>query len=411
MIPLDELRTVVRATVLKQGVRAATLERWSHALVFAYDEAYLGGRGAPVATTLPLSEEPVVTHAAGALPPFFAGLLPEGRRLAALRRAVKTSADDELTLLLAVGGDAVGDVQVLPEGHEPAEVEPRLTVSDWAAVRFADVVADSVGGRGGPPPTVDRVALPGVQDKVSAGMINVPVAHGAGRYFLKLNPPDFPHLVANEAFFLEAARRSGLETADARVVHDADGAEGLLVRRFDRVDDGAGGTRALAQEDACQVLGRYPADKYRLTTEEVVAGLAGVCPAAPVAALTLIRQVAFAYLIGNGDAHAKNFSVRRLSGGEWRVTPLYDTPTSRVYGDMTMALSLNGRTREDIGRADFLALGEATGVRPRAVERALDELCDKAELWMDDLETLPFDHPRIHKLRRAVEYRRKRLGG
>jgi len=37
---------------------------------------------------------------AGALPSYFSGLLPEGRRLGALRRAVKTSADDELSLLL-----------------------------------------------------------------------------------------------------------------------------------------------------------------------------------------------------------------------------------------------------------------------------------------------------------------------
>ena len=45
----------------------------------------------------------------GGLPPFFAGLLPEGHRLAVLRRDVETSADDELTLLLAVGADAPGD--------------------------------------------------------------------------------------------------------------------------------------------------------------------------------------------------------------------------------------------------------------------------------------------------------------
>ncbi len=58
----------------------------------------------------------MVTHAAGALPPFFSGLLPAGRRLTALRSAVKTSADDELTLLLAVGADTIGDVQILPHG-------------------------------------------------------------------------------------------------------------------------------------------------------------------------------------------------------------------------------------------------------------------------------------------------------
>jgi serine/threonine-protein kinase HipA len=128
-----------------------------------------------------------------------------------------------------------------------------------------------------------------------------------------------------------------------------------------------------------------------------------------VAALALLEQFAFAYLSCNGDAHAKNFSVLRLPAGEWRVTPAYDLPSSYPYGDSTMALTLNGRDREDIGREDFLALGRTVGLRPRAVERALDELCERVELWIDDLAALPFDPGRLHKLRRAVEYRRHRL--
>jgi serine/threonine-protein kinase HipA len=165
-----------------------------------------------------------------------------------------------------------------------------------------------------------------------------------------------------------------------------------------------------AQEDGCQVLGRYPADKYRVTTEQVVAAMSAVCRARPVAALTLLRQVAFAYLSCNGDAHAKNFSIRQLDAGEWRVTPAYDLPSTHPYGDTTMALTINGRDREDIGRTDFLALGTAVGLRPRAVERALDELCKRVDLWIDDVSTLPFDERRCTKLRRAIEYRRARLG-
>lgn len=408
MTALHELRRVERAAVWKAGARAATLQRRSDAVVFAYDAGYVTSGGAPVATTLPLSDTPVVTHAAGALPPFFAGLLPEGRRLSALRAAVKTSADDEFTLLLAVGADAVGDVQVVPDGLEaPAEVEPRVSAGDWSTTRFLDLYAASVGGE----ERIDRVAIPGVQDKVSARMIHVPVARENDRFFLKLDPPEFPHLVANEAFFLDAARRSGIETAEAEVVRDADGHPGLLVRRFDRTTDATGRAIALAQEDGCQVLGRYPADKYRVGTEEVIEALAAVCPARPVAALTLLRHVAFAYLSCNGDAHAKNFSVRRLPDGEWRVCPAYDLPSSYPYGDTTMALHVNARDRENIRRRDFLALGEAVGLRARAVERALDELCERVALWIDGLENLPFDAGKLLKLRRAIEYRRHRLQG
>ncbi len=351
MRPLDELRRVERVVVLKGGRRAATLERRPDAVVFSYEADHVASGGDPVATTLPLSSEPLLTHAPGALPPFFSGLLPEGRRLSALRRAVKTSADDELTLLLAVGADAVGDVQVVPEDEDLVVVEPRVSTGDWSRLRFAELFTSSVGGAA----TIDRVALPGVQEKVSARMISVPAGRENERFLLKLDPPEFPHLVANEAFFLKAARRSGLQSADAEVVHDAVGATGLLVRRFDRVEDAAGRPLMLAQEDACQVLGRFPADKYRVSTEQVIQALATACQAASVAALTLLRQVAFAYLTGNGDAHAKSFSVLRLPDGEWRVTPAYDVPSSYPYGDTTMALTLNGRHREDIGRADFLA--------------------------------------------------------
>lgn len=405
MRPLHELRAVERAAVLKQGVPAGTLQRRRDAVVFAYDEEYVAAGGTPVAITLPVTTEPVITHSPGALPPFFSGLLPEGRRLTALRSAVKTSADDELTLLLAVGEDAVGDVQVLPDGDRPLDVEPRVVVSDWSEVRFDELLAASVGG----PEGIDRVAIPGVQDKVSARMINVPVARADGRYLLKLDPPEFPHLVANEAFFLEAARLSGIDSAEAEVVHDAVAKPGLLVRRFDRVPARDGSVRMLAQEDACQALARYPADKYRVTTEAVVGALADACRARPVAALVLIRQLAFAYITCNGDAHAKNFSVLCAESGEWRVTPAYDVPTSYVYGDPTMALTLNGKSREDIGRQDFLALGVAVGVRPRAVESVLDELGEHVALWIDGIARLPFDEGVLQKLRRAIEYRRRRL--
>ena len=89
---------------------------------------------------------------------------------------------------------------------------------------------------------------------------------------------------------------------------DRDGAPGLLVRRFDRITvDGR--LRALAVEDGCQAADRPPADKYLLGADRTFAALAAVCDAPALAGRELVRQLAFAYLTGNGDAHAKNFSV------------------------------------------------------------------------------------------------------
>lgn len=80
-----------------------------------------------------------------------------------------------------------------------------------------------------------RPALAGVQDKASASMISVPVSRAHERYILKLNPPENPYLVENEAWFLGVATQCGISVAPSRIVRDADGQPGLLVTRFDRV--------------------------------------------------------------------------------------------------------------------------------------------------------------------------------
>lgn len=394
---IEDLRRVEEAEVRKAGRRAGRLVRTREGTEFAYDRDYLGPA---VATTLPLGAAPA-RASAGAVVPFFAGLLPEGRRLAAVRAAIKTSADDDFSLLLATAHDAIGDVQVLPVGWEPP---PSSVPESLESVRFADLMARIVG-----PDGADRVALPGVQDKISSGMISLPMHLAGGPFILKLNPRGFPHLVENELFFLAAARASGMPVAEAELVHDRDGEAGLLVRRFDRVLE-HGAWRPLAQEDGCQVLGRYPADKYRVSSEAVFAAHTRVAGAPLVCARDLVRQLAFAYLTCNGDAHAKNFSVRQAVDGEWEATPAYDVPSSHPYGDHTMALTINGKTREDIGRADFLTLGALLGLPSRATVRVLDELADAAPRWLARLEELPFDACKVHKLRRAIDFRRARLG-
>jgi serine/threonine-protein kinase HipA len=398
---LEQLRAVEEADVYKAGRRAATLTRSGAGVAFRYLPEWIDSGASAVATTLPLTPEPVL-RPAGAVPAYFAGLLPEGRRLGALRRAVKTSADDELSLLLAVGADAIGDVQVAPAGVVPVEVAPRIPLENLDEISFTELL-DELGIR------PQRAALPGVQDKVSAAMINLPVTRAGERSILKLDPAEYPHLVEDEAFFLDAARRSGLTVSPHEIVNDRDGRPGLLVRRFDRVTvDGA--ARMLAVEDGCQVGNRPPADKYLLGADRTFAALIAVCDAPAVAGRELIRQLAFAYLTGNGDAHAKNFSVLQSLDGEWQVSPVYDVPSSYPYRDTTMALSIGGRAGGDFGASDFVKLGEHLAVPERAVRRVLTDLSERADLWLADLDALPFDRGTIAKLRRVIAHRRKRIG-
>lgn len=154
-------------------------------------------------------------------------------------------------------------------------------------------------------------------------------------------------------------------------MYDADGVPGLLLTRFDRTPGADEETRRIAQEDGCPVMGRYPADKYRVSSEEVVRALSEVCQARPVPVLTLLRQIAFAYLPCNGDAHAKNFSVHQVQRGEWQATPAYDLPSSYPYGEDDGAL--RERTPEGGHRRQGLpgAKGARCASRPgRSHERS-----------------------------------------
>ncbi|HEY8472630.1 MAG TPA: HipA domain-containing protein [Natronosporangium sp.] len=166
----------------------------------------------------------------------------------------------------------------------------------------------------------------------------------------------------------------------------------------------------LAFEDGCQAMGRYPADKYAVPAEQVCTALARLTRAPLVAARELLRQLAFAYLSGNGDAHAKNLAVVH-EAGEWRVSPAFDVPRTYLYGDTTVALPLGGRGGAEVPRQAFIAFGKQLQLPERAVTQALDELCERVDLWLPDLDRLPFGRSRLAKLRRTIEYRRQLVRG
>lgn len=394
---------ITPADVYKSGALAATLTRTSAGVVFRYLDGYVDAGRSAIASTLPLGAEPRVTPA-GAVPPYFAGLLPEGRRLGALRRAVKTSADDELSLLVAVGADSIGDVQVTAAGQRPPADPTALTVEKaFDELRFADIAA------------ADRPALAGVQDKASASMISVPVSRAHERYILKLNPPENPHLVENEAWFLGLAKRCGLTVAKNRVVRDRDGEPGLLVTRFDRIAHAGGtvaltgGPVALAVEDACQALDLWPADKYNTTAEDACRALMALTAAPLVAARDLLRQVTFAWLTGNGDVHAKNLAVLQQLDGERRVSPAYDLPSTLLYGDTTLALTMGGK--DTLTAARLRAFAAELGLPATVTDKTLGDLLSRTRSLGEQLlaAELPFDRRVLDKAARQLANRHRSL--
>jgi serine/threonine-protein kinase HipA len=320
--------------VYKKGLLAAKLQRQGSSISFEYFGHYLESSGPAVATTLPLSLEPVVL-ANGATPAFFAGLLPEGRRLGAIAERAKLSLDDDLALLLAIGSDLIGDVQVLPEGVEAtAERETLLIPRDTSVLSFTALRDQYFGSVAS--------GIPGVQDKVSSQMLNAPAKTAGIDYILKFNPKDVPFAVENEYFFLGLAKTVGLKTANASLLTDAEGVHALRLQRFDRLGNRSNKQR-LAVEDGCQVLNRYPLDKYRVDFVEMANQMISLTPSGAAAALRLFQQLVFNWLIGNGDAHAKNWSIRKNVSGEWQVAPAYDLLCTAFYEDRKMALPLEGQ--------------------------------------------------------------------
>jgi serine/threonine-protein kinase HipA len=401
MPAIADLVAVEAADVYKSGRLAGRLHRDGDDVVFRYEGDYLADAQAPaVAVTLPKDAEPV-RATAGAVPPFFAGLLPEGARLQAVTAGAHTSADDHLTLLLVVGSDAIGDVQVLPSGAPPADPPTLLDPMAAGANDFADVFARATSTD---PDQLERVALPGVQVKVSAAMISAPVGTTAGPAILKLTPEGYPHLVENEHFFLGLAAACGLPVPPHHLLPDRAGRLGLLVERFDRVVASDGSLRRLAQEDACQVLGRYPAAKYRLTFQEVAAGLAGVVEVAggsrPLALRRLLETAAFSYVIGNGDLHGKNLSIREAPSGLWEATPAYDLVSTQPYlgWQDPMSLPVYGRANR-LTRRWWLDAAQRLGLAERAMTRSLDRIVAASRSGAGRLLEIGFDEPTTNRLR------------
>jgi serine/threonine-protein kinase HipA len=394
-----DVRSVQCADVYKAGRFAATLQRVNGGTEFSYLATY---DGPPVATTLPRTTDPFITPA-GAVPAFFAGLLPEGRRFSSLQRAIKTSADDELSLLLAVGSDTIGDVVIVPHGDSTSREASLVTVdTNFDEIHFSDLMSDAG--------IVDKVGLPGIQEKVSARVISLPLSTPTDRFILKLNPPEFPHVVENEAFFLELARSAGLPVVDATLVYDNTGTAGLLVRRFDRASSSESEPKSIACEDACQLLNLWPSDKYNVSSEALTHRVFDLCASSSVAIRDVFRQLCFAWITGNGDVHAKNISLLEHASNEWRVAPAYDLPSTLFYGDYSMALSIDDRTT-GLSRRRWLEFAHSIGLAQKAAERVIDHLL-AATIDLSSVirgGVLPFDDKTNRDSARNIANRQKQL--
>jgi len=379
---------------LFRNAKGATFEYQNFSL------SSLGGNSPGIAFSFPLPTRRYVASGSN-LHPFFAGLLPEGLRLSSLIKGLKTSPDDLFTLLLAAGADTIGDISV-----NSSEFETELDISEPENLDFHAILSQEIK-RGSKESF--KSALPGVQNKLSASMISLPLRlkRSKKQYLLKLTPPQYPLLVENEYNFLLIAKLCGVEVNEGKLVTDAKGNTGLLVTRFDREFlSKAEGFKKLHVEDACQFLNRYPSEKYRLTHREIAEGIQEFSSVAALDLLGYIKLVAFSYLIGNGDLHGKNISLIVTGENLTRLSPAYDLLSTIPYGDDKLALKFEGRD-DNLRRVDFINFAKRHQVPEKACSKMLDDLSERLEAAVDRIEQIGFSGRKTEHLRKMII---KRIG-
>ena len=350
-------------------------------------------------------------RATNSVPAWFSNLLPEGRLREFIAREQAVNAYREMDLLARIGGDLPGAVAVT------------LDPSQDVDAAFEDAVNLQRPAPAGPPGP-RRASLAGMALKFAMslrdGRLVLP-AHGEdGDWILKIPDSTYPDLPANELAVMHLAALVGIEVPESALWH-RDGIDDLgpgawpseepqayAVRRFDRSPAGR-----VHIEDFAQVLGVHGTGegKYRSNVETVL-GLAwrGQDHESLQEA---VRRSVFNLLVGNGDAHLKNWSLIYPDGRRARLSPAYDLVCTGVIPNHTeLALPFLGATRlADVGREHFARLQKKLAVGDEDVLAVVDDTLDRfSETWANGAVT-PMPTPVAEWIDSHLEGTRRQLRG
>ena len=382
--------------------------------IFSYREDWLKRTDA-VALSYSLPLQPQAFDDDQTLP-FFAGLLPEGRPRELIARQFQVSRQNDFVLLDHLGGECAGAVTLL----EPSQSLPALiqeTDVQWLSDQELIQVLDELPRRPMLAGTDGlRLSLAGAQDKlpvvVDGDRIGLPLNGAPSSHILKPAISSVADSVTNEGFCLALAEMLGFKPARSRIHHVMD-RQFLLVERYDRIKDNAGQLIRLHQEDFCQALGVMPEQKYQNEGGPSLADcfqlLRRVAHPSAIHVLRLWDMVIFNALIGNHDAHGKNFSLL-YSSKLSILAPAYDLLSTAVYPNLTikMAMKIGSKYKFSEVEArhwDQLAIScglSATQARKRILQLA-KRLPDAARQLQLDLRFS--QHPVVKEIVEVIEKR------
>lgn len=349
-------------------------------LSFAYRNDWLVADGAqPLSQTLPLQSEPFDDAVSRA---FFAGLLPEGRNRQLVAQRLQVSRQNDFAILNGIGGECAGAVSLKDTdthaGRDDNDSVKWLTEQELLAILNELPERPLLAGEDGL-----RLSLAGAQDKlpvvINGAQLGLPIHETPSTHIIKPPIAGVEGSVYNEGFCLQLAARLSLPVATCDIRHAAE-KDYLLVTRYDRRIDISGGHHRIHQEDFCQALGVAPEYKYQ---NEGGPSL-GDCfellrrvtkPSAPEI-LRLLDYVIFNTLVGNHDAHGKNFSLLYMAGKP-RLAPLYDVLCTAVYPKLTnkMAMKIGNKYKfSELESRHWDQFALHAGLSPAQVRKRLRQM-------------------------------------
>ena len=379
--------------------RVGTLALVQGRLNFGYSPAWLSQSNAiALSSSLPLQAESFDDHKAR---PYFAGLLPEGQMRRLIAQQFQVSNQNDFALLNHIGGECAGAVTFLESG-QTLPAQNQLEDVQWLSEEDVVAILDELprrpmlAGKDGL-----RLSLAGAQDKL-------PVVFDGDRIGLPRNGTPSTHIlkpaiqavedsVTNEGFCLALAEAMQLKPAKSQI-HCVGNRSFLLVERYDRVVASQGLRelrQRLHQEDFCQALGVVPEMKYQNEGGPDLAQCFELVrrvtrPSAPQV-LRLFDYVIFNTLIGNHDAHAKNFSLLYASGSPV-LAPFYDTLSTAVYPTLTpkMAMKIGSKYKfSEVEARHWDQFAESAGLAKAQAKRRILELAKNLPLTARKLQSDP----------------------
>ena len=357
-------------------------------LIFRYDEVWLEKPDAmSLSRSLPLQPDAFKGKEARA---FFAGILPDAGPREIVAAILGISERNDFAMLERIGGECAGAVSLYPEDDVPPQSkEP--SYRELSETELKDILDELprrplMAGKEGV-----RLSLAGAQDKLPVflrdNQICLPLADTPSTHILKPEPDRFDGLAANETLCMSLAKVVGLSVPD--VAYRIIGTKPcMLVKRYDRLVDDNGIMRRLHQEDFCQAMGFPPERKYQQEGGPLVRDCIALLrdwSTIPVLDIRdFIDGLIFNILIGNADAHGKNYSILYAGDGR-RLAPFYDLVCTMAWDDLSKipAMKIGGcKTMETVTSSNWKRMSEESRlgwpmVRDRIIElsqRVLDHL-------------------------------------